>query len=286
MLNFLKSGKCKAVLWMLALFTGLMLYAVFVEGYTLDSVGIFRMMISPVQRASNAISQNVEYGLDVYRNAEKYNQENQILREEINALHRELADYEAAKEELERLQAFIGIKEQHEEYSMTQPFDVTGYITNDPFCGFTINGGSEDGISLYDPVVSSQGLVGVISELGTHTAIVTTILSPELSVSAGTRASKEKGILTGSVPLALEGMCRLQYLDKNTKLKPDRVILTTGENGLFPEGYVIGYVKEISMEDTGLTAYAVVEPASDMKKLGLVAVITDFSGKAENHDVS
>ncbi len=284
MLNFLRSRKCKAVLWVLALLTGLMLYAVFMEGYTISVIGIMKTISAPFQRASNAISQHVEYALDIYRNAENYDEENRALREEINALHRELADYEAAKEELERLQAFIGIKEKHEDYSMTAPFDVTGYITNDPFYGFTIDGGSEDNISLYDPVVSDKGLVGVITELGTHTATVTTILSPELSVSAGTRSSKERGVLTGSVSLAMDGMCKLQYLDKNTSLKKDKVILTTGENGMFPAGYVIGYVKEVGMDDTGLTAYAAIEPASDMKKLGMVVVITDFSGKAEQNE--
>ncbi len=285
MLNFLKSRKCKIVLWVLALFIGLMLYAVFVGGYTISGIGIFKTIAAPFQRISSAISQRVEYGLDLYRNAEDYYEENRALREEINALHTELADYEATKEELERLQAFIGIKEKHEDYSMTSPFDVTGYLTNDPFCGFTIDGGSDDGISLYDPVVSDMGLVGVITELGTHTATVTTILSPELSVSAGTRASGERGILTGSVSMALDGRCKLQYLNKNTNLKKDRIILTTGENGLFPAGYVIGYVKEVAMDDTGLTAYAAVEPASDLKNLSLVVVITDFSGKAENSNV-
>ena len=282
MLNFLKSKKFKAVLWLLALLIGLMLYAVFVGGYTISGIGFFKSVTAPIQKVSNSISQRVEFGLDLYRNAENYYEENRALREEINTLHTELADYEATKEELERLQAFIGIKEKHEDYAMTAPFDVTGYVTNDPYCTFMIDGGTEDGISLYDPVVSESGLVGVITELGTHTATVTTILSPELSVSAGTRSAKERGILTGSISLA---MCKLQYLDKNTSLKKDKIILTTGENGLFPSGYVIGYVKETAMDDTGLTAYAKIEPASDLKKLSLVVVITDFSGKADADDV-
>ena len=285
MLNFLKSKKFKVVLWLRALLIGLMLYAVFVGGYTISGVGFFKTVAAPFQKVSNAISQRVEFGLDLYRNAENYYEENRALREEINTLHTELADYEATKEELERLQAFIGIKEKHEDYTMTAPFDVTGYVTNDPYCTFMIDGGSDDGISLYDPVVSDSGLVGVITELGTDTATVTTILSPELSVSAGTRSSKERGVLTGSISLAMDGMCKLQYLDKNTSLKKDKIILTTGENGLFPSGYVIGYVKETAMDDTGLTAYAKIEPASDLKKLSLVVVITDFSGKAETDNV-
>ena len=95
MLNFLKSRKCKAVLWVLALLIGLMLYAVFVGGYTISSVSVFNAVAAPFQRMSNAISQHVEYGLDLYRNAEDYYEENRALREEINLLHTELADYEA-----------------------------------------------------------------------------------------------------------------------------------------------------------------------------------------------
>ena len=273
------------MLCLLALLVGIMLYAVLVGGYTIHAVSLFKTVTAPLQNASNAISERVEYVLDLYRNAESYYQENRELRQEINKIHTQLADYEETKAELERLEAFIGIKEKHSDYSMTAPFDVIGYVTNDIYLSFMIDGGSEDGISLYDTVVSDLGLVGVITELGEHVSTVTTILSPELSVAACTSSSREKGVLTGSLALAAEGLCKLEYLEKDTKLKEEKIILTTGENGLFPGGYVIGYVKEVAMDDTGLTAYASVEPASDLKNLSMVVVITDFNGKADWSDV-
>ncbi|MDE6730008.1 MAG: rod shape-determining protein MreC [Oscillospiraceae bacterium] len=284
MIHFFKSIRFRIMLFLIALLTGIMLYAVFVGGYTISAVGLFKTMTAPLQNLSNAISERVEYGLDLYRNAENYYQENRELRQEINKIHTQLADYEETKAELERLEAFIGIKEKHSDYSMTVPFDVIGYVTNDIYLSFMIDGGSEDGIGLYDTVVSDLGLVGVITELGEHVSTVTTILSPELSVAACTSSSREKGVLTGSVALASEGLCKLEYLEKDTDLKKEKIILTTGENGLFPGGYVIGYVKDVAMDDTGLTAYASIEPASDLKNLSMVVVITDFNGKAERTD--
>lgn len=284
MINFLKSMKFRIMLCLLALLTGIMMYAVSVGGYTISAVSLFKTVTAPLQNASNAISERVEYVLDLYRNAESYYEENRELRQEINKIHTQLADYEETKAELARLEAFVGIKEKHDDYSMTAPFDVIGYVTNDVYLSFMIDGGSKDGISLYDTVVSDLGLVGVITELGEHTSTVTTILSPELSVAACTSSSREKGILTGSVSLAIDGLCKLEYLDKDTRLKKEKIILTTGENGLFPGGYVIGYVKDVAMDDTGLTAYASVEPASDLKNLSMVVVITDFNGKAERFD--
>ena len=75
MLNFLKSRKFKVILWMLALLIGVMLYAVFVGGYTISGVGFFKTITAPFQKVSNSISQRVEFGLDLYRNAENYYEE-------------------------------------------------------------------------------------------------------------------------------------------------------------------------------------------------------------------
>ena len=37
-------------------------------------------------------------------------------------------------------------KEKNEDYQLSQPCGVLGYVTNDPFKSFTIDKGSEDGI--------------------------------------------------------------------------------------------------------------------------------------------
>ena len=44
---------------------------------------------------------------------------------------------------------------------------------------------------------------------------------------------------------------------------------------------MIGYVRGVQMDDSGMTAYASVEPAEDIRNLDLVTVITDFAGKSE-----
>jgi rod shape-determining protein MreC len=268
----------------LALLIGVMIYAVSMGGYTISTVGIFKSIAAPFQKASNSISSRVEYVLNLYGNAESCYEENQALKAEIATLHTQLADYETTKEELEELQAFVGIKEEHTDFSFSAPCEVIGYVTNDPYYAFMIDSGLEEGLHLYDPVATEQGLVGVITEIGQHTATVTTVLSPDLSVAAYCSTTKDQGVLTGSVSLSREGLCILQYLDRNTQLQKENVILTTGENGLFPKGYVIGYVQDIGMDDTGLTAYASVKPAVELSNLNMVIVITDFDGKERQED--
>lgn len=282
--NFWKSTKCRVILCILALLIGVMVYAVSVGGYTISTVGVFNSITAPVQRASNAISERVEYLLTLYRNAEFHYRQNKALREEVASLHQELAEYEQTKEKLAELEAFVGIKEEHEDFTLSAPYEVIGYVTNDPFGAFMIHAGTSDGIDLYDPVVTELGLVGVITEVGTDTATVSTILSPDVSVAAFCSTTTDQGVVTGSVSLAMDGRCKMQYLDRDTTLKENRVILTSGENGLFPKGYVIGYVRSLEMDDSGMTANAILEPAADLSNLDMVVVITDFDGKGAADD--
>lgn len=284
MMNFFKSTRFKVILFILALLVGIMIYAVSAGGYTISAIGIFRAVTAPIQRASNAISERVEHSLNVYRDAEAHYEQNKALKEEIAELNQELADYEATKQELENLRKFVGIKEEYKDLVLSAPCEVIGYVTNDPFGAFLIGQGSEEGIELYDPVVTDLGLVGVITEVGVHTATVTTILSPEVSVAVYCSTTKDHGVITGNVSLSLDGMCRLQYLEKDTQIKKGKAILTSGENGLFPKGYVVGYVRDIQMDETGLTTTAAVEPAAELSDLSMVIVIKDFDGKGQDRN--
>ncbi len=283
MANFFKSTKCKIILFVLALLIGVMLYAVFVGGYTISSIGVFKSLVMPFQRASNAISEKVEYVLGIYTDADAYYQENQALKEEIASLNAQLADYESTKAELAELQEFIGIKEEHTDYTLSSPCEVIGYVTNDPYNAFMIDSGTNDGIALYDPVVTVQGLVGIITEVSADTATVSTILSPDVAVAAYNSSTRETGVVCGDVSASRDGKTHMDYLQIGTKSAENQVVLTTGENGYFPKNYVIGYVSEVGLDDSGLAAYAQVKPAADLNHLRMVVVITDFDGKEERN---
>ena len=279
--HFFKSTRFKVILFVIALLVGIMIYAVSSAGYSISAVSIFHTITAPIQQASNMLSERVEHSLNVYRDAEAHYEQNKALKEEVAELNRELADYEETKRKLEELQDFVGIKEEHQDLVLSAPCNVIGYVTNDPFGAFLIGQGSKDGIELYDPVVTDLGLVGVITEVGEDTATVSTILSPDVAVAVFCSTTKDRGVLTGSVALSLKGQTMMQYLEKDTTLRNGKVILTSGENGLFPKGYVVGYVKDVHVDETGLNAYAVIEPAAEISDLSMVIVIKDFEGKGQ-----
>jgi rod shape-determining protein MreC len=282
MRNFLKSTSFKVLLAFLAFLVGIMIFGVTKGGYSVSGASVINTISKPFRSVSNGISMKIENYLDKMSNATEYYNENQRLKEQIGELNKKLTNYDALVTEVEELRKFVTIKEEHEDYILSEPCDVIGYVANDPFMSFTIDKGSDDDIEPYCPVVTAEGIVGITIEVSEHVSTVRTILSPDLSIAAVCSSSAaDSGIIEGSIANAQDGCTTLIHVDKNNQLEIGDLMITSGTSGLFPKDYSIGTVKSIGLNSTGLSVSAVIEPCIDISRLTSVIVITDFSGKKE-----
>lgn len=280
--DFLRSTTFRVLLCLVALLTGVMLYSVKQGGHTDALTAVLQTVTYPVRRFSAAISGEVNEKLDTYYNAKAYRDENALLREQNALLNAQLIGYDEAIAELEALREQLGIREKNNDFVMSRPATVLLPLTNDLSDGFLINIGEEDGLFLNAPVICSEGLVGVITEVSPHYATVTTILSEEISVGALVLETGDSGIIEGNLRYAADDCTKMIYLDENNAIQQGDLVMTAGTTGLFPYGLPIGNVTETRMEETGLTAYAVVKPTVDFSALDSVTVLLDFEGKGEN----
>ena len=69
------------------------------------------------------------------------------------------------------------------------------------------------------PVMTSNGLIGMVSEIAPNYAKVSTILSDEINVGVMTFDSKVTGILDNDIKNASEGNCLMSYITKNSGIK-------------------------------------------------------------------
>lgn len=282
MREFLKSTRFKILLAFIAFLVGIMIYAVTKGGYSLSGASFINTVTKPFRFVSNGISMNLEKTIDRIENADAYYEENQELKKQVGDLNKQLTDYADLKTEVEELRKLVVVKEEHPDSVFSQPADVLGYVANDPFKGFTIDRGSDDGIEPYSPVITPEGVVGITINVSQHTSTVRTILSPDLSVAAVcSDTNTDFGIIEGTVITAENKMTKLSHLTPEHKIKKGSLIVTAGSSGLFPKDYVIGTVKSTGVDPNGLTAYAEIEPAVDITRLSSVFVITDFDGKKE-----
>lgn len=203
--------------------------------------------------------------------------ENAELKEELNKLREQMADFEKIERENEELKEFIELKEQNPDFEFASA-NLISRDNDDLFGSFLINRGTLSGVAVYDPVITTEGLVGFVTEVGLTTAKVTTVLNPDLTVGALDNRTGDSGIVSGKVNLSEEGLCRFYNLARSCNVAIGDYVITSGE-GIFPEGLLIGSVTAIGSDEYNTSVYADVEPFVDFENIRGVMVITDFEGQ-------
>lgn len=141
-----------------------------------------------------------------------------------------------------------------------------------------IDVGSEDGVAPEMGVVSGSGVVGIVSGVTPHHALVMSILNSHSSISCRLRGTEYFGYMkwTGGNPLRA-------YMDdvpRHAHIKKGDVIETSGFSNVFPAGIFLGKVAEIKNSSDGLAYELEILLGTDLANLRHVNVINNFS-KAE-----
>ena len=193
------------------------------------------------------------------------------LEEEIASLERELAQARLEEGQLAQLQELAGILN----YDYTsQVFNV---VTADVklkdgsnWTGiFTIDRGTETGISSGSVVINGAGLVGTVIDAGDGWAKVRPAVSDgdKLSFKLA-RDGNQLGIVSGNSSGSLSGY----MLDDNSTVAEGDILISSGM-GSYPEGIEIGSVKSVKYNSDKLMREIIVEPAVSFESLRKVAVI-------------
>ena len=276
MKEFFHSVKFKIIIALTAVLIGAMIYSVTTGGYSSGSSYLFEVIFEPVRNLSSSISDKVSRSLDMVINAEKYYNENQQLKAQLNALYNDVIDYDKVLEENKELRVMLELKEEYNNYKFSPPCTVIARTTNDPYGSFTVDKGANDGIKPGDPVVTETGIVGVCFEVSPSTSKVRTLYSPKTAVGVYTVRTKAEGIAEGGYDLAINGRIRMSYISKESDIREGDVIVTSGSAN-YPAGQLIGTVESVEMEQNGLSIFAVIIPAEDPNTITSVFVITDYS---------
>ena len=277
--DFFKSRKFKVLIALFIMLIALMLRASWTGGLSPAIEQVAGAVVAPFLKLSSPISDGVSGFFRRYARADEVAQENEALRSEINELRAQLVNYEEYKHENEELRKYLDIeyKEEHPDFEMT-PAAVVARDPDSRFYSFTIDKGSLDGVAPYDPVVCADGLVGRVKEVGLTYSKVITILDVEIDVGAYDARTRDIGIVNGSVALAADGRCIMNYLPRESGAAQGDLVVTSGGN-LYPKGLVIGKIARLDNAPGNISLYAEIEPTADIRNLTDVMVITSFNGQ-------
>lgn len=272
MKEFFKSNSVKIFLSTVFIVVALSVFSGSIEHNLLSST--VNSITYPLSKVSAAGAN------DDNRSIEEIKAENEALKEENARLRKQLVNYYDTLTENARLWKFYDLKKENPQFDMV-PSTVLRRDANDEFYSFTLDKGTTSDVTVNDPVVSQNGLVGWVSEVDLNTCKVVTILSPQTNVGAIDNKSSDTGIVTGDAKYCDDNLTTFSKLPADNKVKKGDIITTTGISGLYPKGLIIGEIKELCYDTYNTSYFAVVKPYDDIREIDELAIITNFTGQGE-----
>jgi rod shape-determining protein MreC len=226
---------------------------------------------APIIAASSSITGGIHYVWHNYIWLVGARAENEQLREAVRHLSLLNSGYEQARQENIRLRQLASLSEElaFETVTARVVARTPSFLSNVIY----IDRGSKDGVYVDAPVISGAGIVGRAVIVSGHQAQVQLITNPGASMGAMLESTRTPGILRGSGELLLD----LGYISNTEEAAVDDVVLSSGLDGIFPKGLVIGKVVD-SRRGSGVFRSIKVEPYMDLIHIEEVAVLLSESG--------
>lgn len=281
MREFFHTIKFKILVCIFALLLGFLIYVAIAAGASSLPKAFLETVSSPFVSLSTTVSDWMESTIDKFVNADKYKQENELLKEQLAAIYSNVLEKEELQKENDQLKDMLEISENNKDFKWSPPCSVTARNSADISGGFTINRGTNDGISLYDPVFTKTGLVGIVSEISGNYAIVSTVLSDDINIGVRGADSHALGIIENDLDSAYTGHCVMNYTGRNSGIEKDEIIVTSG-SAFFPKDVLLGTVTDIINDSNGLSVHVQIKPFVDVFTVSDVFVLIDFDGKGED----
>ena len=139
----------------------------------------------------------------------------------------------------------------------------------------TLNRGALDGVAQDMGVVSDQGVVGIVSTVSDHYAVVIPLLNPKSRLSCKLLHSRFFGTL------AWDGrdvrFASLEELPRHVEFAEGDTVVTSGYSAVFPAGLMVGTVERLGRQDDNNFYALDIRLATDFATLSNVRVIRNYT---------
>ncbi len=207
-----------------------------------------------------------------FSDKEKIMEENQKLKAEIETLKYSLLESQKVLEENESLKQMLEIKKAFGHFKIKTANII--YREHDNWTQtFKIDVGTNDGVSVNQAVVHTDGLVGYISDVSDSVSTVTTILDPSTSVSVNISTINEPAILKGDLSLKSDNKLNLTSIPLDAQISINDMLYTSGLGSIYNASIPVGKIIGISKNKNDINRSAIVEPCVNIRTISEVGII-------------
>lgn len=223
---------------------------------------------SPLQRGLTSMIEGSKGGVDGYVALRGAHEQREQCVAELSAARAELNAMLEAKAENARLRAALAYAETTVEPEIAAR--VIGVNASPHFISLRINRGESEGVRTGMPVLTADGVVGQVSRVVGGAADVMLITDPSSRLGAVVQRSRVRGTVGGSGGGQTLVLDNVLYADD---VIDGDVVITSGTDGLFPKGLVIGHVEKVTRETNAMFLKARVVPAVDLRRVEEVLLL-------------
>jgi rod shape-determining protein MreC len=203
--------------------------------------------------------------------------ENRSLKAQLERMSLDQARMSQDADQARRLQALLSFKEQF--ISQTMAAQVIGASGSELSRSVYIDKGEKDHIKTDMAVITADGIVGKVLRVYRSTSQVLLINDQTSGVGALLDKTRLQGILRGTSA----GEAVLEKVMSDETVPAGELVLTSGGDGVFPKGLLVGRVTKVSAgNDLFLNIH--VRPAADLSKLEEVLVVTKIDERQTEPD--
>ena len=202
--------------------------------------------------------------------------ENEELRAQLDDYRDRIYNAKMLEEENKWLSDYLGLKKEHSDF-LFEEASVIGRESGNYSTVYTLSKGTMHDIKVNMPVITEDGVVGYVTEVGPKWCRAVSIIETASAVGAYIERSGELGLIEGSYELRFEGKCRMIRLPADADVHEGDRVLTSGLGSIYPRGLFVGEVVSVDADPYSRTLTAVVQPKVDYSSLVKVMIIKDYT---------
>jgi rod shape-determining protein MreC len=222
--------------------------------------------LSEVQRAAAGMVQAVKGVWTGYADLRGVKAENERLTRELGSARIALQQERSRSQRTRSLEALLELRGRVP--LQTTAADVIAAAATPEFRTITVGKGASDGLRPDMAVIAPAGVVGRVIVPAAHAAKVQLLIDRNAAAGALIERTRAQGVATGWG----ENVLKLEYVSGSADIAVGDVVVTSGIDGIYPKGFVIGRIEKLERSGGAYGAISV-RPAVDFSSLEEVLVV-------------
>ena len=235
--------------------------------FYLDTIG------SPLYQISNMPQTMSSQFHEMSKAREDLINENSELNKILLQKKADLLLLEHLRHENNRLRELLGSPLRHDEHKMAAQVLLAD---KDPYVyQIVLNKGKSDGVYNGQPVVDEKGIVGQIYETAQTTSRAILVCDYQHAIPVQVLRNDISMVAVGN---GCSNDLTLDFLPNNVDIKVGDILVTSGLDGRFPEGYPVAVVSSVKLNINDSTPIISATPTADLKRLRYLLLLWGDQG--------